>query len=67
MRMLSACWRRITTRWPAPSRLVSGRATHAELAAVGADAVLADLAGTEAVVRTIDELTLPAVRSDMEG
>jgi phosphoglycolate phosphatase len=44
--------------------VVSGRATYAELAAAGADAVLADLADTEAVVRTIDELTLPAVRSD---
>jgi phosphoglycolate phosphatase-like HAD superfamily hydrolase len=47
--------------------VVSGRATHAELAAAGADAVLADLADTEALVRTIDELTLPAVRSDTEG
>jgi phosphoglycolate phosphatase len=47
--------------------VVSGRATHAELAAAGADAVLADLADTEAVVRTIDELTLAAVRSDAEG
>lgn len=44
--------------------VVSGRATHAELAAAGADAVLADLADTEAVVRTIDELTLPAIHSD---
>ena len=47
--------------------VVSGRATRAELAAAGADAVLADLADTETVVRTIDELTLPAVRSDTEG
>ena len=47
--------------------VVSGRATHAELAAAGADAVLADLADTEAVVRTIDELTLPAIRSDAAG
>ena len=47
--------------------VVSGRATHAELAAAGADAVLADLTDTEAVVRTIDELTLPAVRSDTQS
>lgn len=47
--------------------VVSGRATHAELAAAGADAVLADLADTEAVVRTIDELTLPAIRSETQG
>lgn len=47
--------------------VVSGRATHAELAVAGADAVLADLADTETVVRTIDELTLPAVRSDAQG
>ena len=40
--------------------VVSGRATRAELAAARADAVLADLADTDAVVRTIDELTLPA-------
>jgi phosphoglycolate phosphatase-like HAD superfamily hydrolase len=47
--------------------VVSGRATHAELAAAGADAVLDDLADTEAVVRTIDELTLPAVRRETQG
>jgi len=47
--------------------VVSGRATKAELAAAGADAVLADLTDTEAVVRTIDELTLPAVRSDTQS
>jgi phosphoglycolate phosphatase-like HAD superfamily hydrolase len=47
--------------------VVSGRATHAELAAAGADAVLADLADTGAVLRTIDELTLPAVPSGRES
>ena len=47
--------------------VVSGRATHAELTAAGADAVLADLTDTEAVVRTIDELTLLAVRSDTQS
>jgi phosphoglycolate phosphatase-like HAD superfamily hydrolase len=39
--------------------VASGRATPAELATAGADAVLADLADTQAVVRTIDDLTLP--------
>jgi phosphoglycolate phosphatase len=38
--------------------VASGRATHAELTATGADAVLADLADTRAVVRAIDDLTL---------
>jgi phosphoglycolate phosphatase len=44
--------------------VASGRATHAELTAAGADAVLADLADTQAVVRTINELTRPAVGRD---
>jgi phosphoglycolate phosphatase-like HAD superfamily hydrolase len=39
--------------------VASGRATHAELTAAGADAVLADLADATAVVRAIDGLTLP--------
>ena len=39
--------------------VASGRASPAELAAAGADAVLVDLADTEAVVRAVDELTLP--------
>jgi phosphoglycolate phosphatase len=39
--------------------VASGRASPAELAAAGADAVLADLADTPAVVRAIDDLTLP--------
>lgn len=47
--------------------VASGRATETELAAAGADAVLADLTDTDAVVRAIDELTLPAVRGDTEG
>lgn len=38
--------------------VASGRATHAELTAAGADAVLADLTDTTALIRTIDELTL---------
>ena len=47
--------------------VASGRATETELATAGADVVLADLTDTEAVVRAIDELTLPAVRADTEG
>lgn len=39
--------------------VASGRATHAELAAAGADAVLPDLTDTTALTRTVDELTLP--------
>ena len=39
--------------------VASGRATHAELTAAGADAVLADLTDTTALTRTVDELTLP--------
>jgi phosphoglycolate phosphatase-like HAD superfamily hydrolase len=37
--------------------VASGRSTTAELAASGADAVLADLADTALVVRTVDDLT----------
>ena len=37
--------------------VASGRSTAAELAASGADAVLADLADTALVVRTVDDLT----------
>jgi phosphoglycolate phosphatase-like HAD superfamily hydrolase len=40
--------------------VASGRATHAELAAAGADAVLADLTDTTALTRAVDELTLPS-------
>ena len=39
--------------------VASGRATHAELTAAGADAVFPDLTDTTALTRTIDELTLP--------
>ena len=42
--------------------VASGRATHAELTAAGADAVLADLTDTQAVVRAIDGLTLPRLQ-----
>jgi phosphoglycolate phosphatase-like HAD superfamily hydrolase len=44
--------------------VASGRATHAELATAGADAVLVGLADTAAVVRAIDDLTLPAGQRD---
>jgi phosphoglycolate phosphatase-like HAD superfamily hydrolase len=40
--------------------VASGRATVAELRAAGADAVLADLSDTQAVLRTIHDLTVPA-------
>jgi phosphoglycolate phosphatase-like HAD superfamily hydrolase len=40
--------------------VASGRATVAELAAAGADAVLADLSDTEAVLRAVGDLTIPA-------
>lgn len=40
--------------------VATGRASPAELTAAGADAVLDGLADTRAVVRVIDELTLPA-------
>jgi phosphoglycolate phosphatase-like HAD superfamily hydrolase len=39
--------------------VASGRASPAELTGAGADAVLTDLTDTEAVVRAVDELTLP--------
>jgi phosphoglycolate phosphatase len=39
--------------------VASGRATHAELAAAGADAVLDDLTDTPALTRTVDRLTTP--------
>jgi phosphoglycolate phosphatase len=47
--------------------VASGRATAAELTAAGADAVLADLADTLAVVRAIDGLTLPAASSERQA
>lgn len=40
--------------------VASGRATVSELTAAGPDAVLADLSDTKAVLRVIDDLTLPA-------
>lgn len=40
--------------------VASGRATVAELTAAGADVVLADLSGTEAVLRAVGDLTIPA-------
>jgi phosphoglycolate phosphatase len=42
--------------------VAGGRATHTELTAAGADAVLADLTDTAALTRTVDELTLPPGR-----
>jgi phosphoglycolate phosphatase len=39
--------------------VASGRATASELAAAGADAVLDDLMDTQAVIRAVDDLTLP--------
>ncbi len=47
--------------------VASGRATAAELTAAGADAVLADLTDTHAVVRAIDGLTMPAARSERQA
>jgi phosphoglycolate phosphatase len=47
--------------------VASGRATACELTAAGADAVLADLADTHAVVRVIDGLTRPAARSERQA
>lgn len=39
--------------------VASGRATVAELTAAGADAVLADLSDTRAIMRTVGDLTIP--------
>jgi phosphoglycolate phosphatase-like HAD superfamily hydrolase len=47
--------------------VASGRATQAELAAAGADAVLDDLTDTQMVVRTIDGLTLSAGMNDPQA